>query len=248
MEGQECLVRLQKSSWMADDDGGDDIVSGGNFNKKYESSTRLWGDEELQMFHSVTRSDMACRGALLDDLDGSTFVREISRIAETGLTYVEGVGGRYDDSDGPRRPEEPLRFVLDTFRGLLDLVGFTSRTVSAGMSLSLSTHDPPSSAMVAAGSSTALLDEVVAFRAAVRSAALGAIREKKEDGVRVGSDAANKILKLCDELRDDILPKFGVEILDGKVIDKKNVVVDDRSGKRGWRHCSPRGSRTMSKS
>ncbi len=49
MEGQERLARLQ--------------------NVDYESSTRLWGDEELHLFHSITRSDMACCGALLDDLD-----------------------------------------------------------------------------------------------------------------------------------------------------------------------------------
>ena len=128
------------------------------------------------------------------------------------------------------------------------------------MSLSSSTNDAPlcggqkrlgggapsSPAMAAAGSSAALLDEVVAFRAAIRSVALGAIRKKKEDGVSLGSDAASKILTLCDELRDDIFPKFGVEILDGKVIE--DVAVDGRSGKRGWRHCSPRGSTTMSKS
>jgi hypothetical protein len=238
MEGQERLARLQ--------------------NVDYESSTRLWGDEELHLFHSVTRSDMACRGALLDDLDGSTFVREITRIAEVGMAYVEGVGGRYDDGDGQRRPEEPLRFALDTFRGLLDLVGFTSRTVDAGKSPS-SIHDAPlcvkerleggspstPSAAASGSSSSTLLDEVVAFRAAVRSAALGAIRKKKEDGGSSGSDAANKILRLCDELRDDIFPKFGVEILDGKVVDKEDSVVDGSSSKRGWRHCSPRGSTTI---
>jgi cysteinyl-tRNA synthetase len=238
MEGQERLARLQ--------------------NVDYESSTRLWGDEELHLFHSVTRSDMACRGALLDDLDGSTFVREITRIAEVGMAYVEGVGGRYDDGDGQRRPEEPLRFALDTFRGLLDLVGFTSRTVDAGKSPS-SIHDAPlcvkerleggspstPSAVASGSSSSTLLDEVVAFRAAVRSAALGAIRKKKEDGGSSGSDAANKILRLCDELRDDIFPKFGVEILDGKVVDKEDSVVDGSSSKRGWRHCSPRGSTTI---
>ena len=39
MEGQERLARLQ--------------------NVDYESSMRLWGDEELHLFHSITRSDMA---------------------------------------------------------------------------------------------------------------------------------------------------------------------------------------------
>ena len=235
MEGRERLSRLRRDA-------------------DCESSTKLWGEEELRLFHSVARGDVACRGALSDDLDGATFVREITRIAEAGMAYVEGVGGRYDDGDGRRRPEEPLRYALDTFRGLLDLVGFTSRTVDAGMSPS-SIRDGPlrvrerlgggSPSTAASGGGTTLLDEVVAFRAAVRSAALGAIREKKDGGGSSGSDAANeKILRLCDGLRDEVFPKFGVEILDGRVVDKEDAVVDGSSGKRGWRHCSPRGSTT----
>jgi hypothetical protein len=105
---------------------------------------------------------------------------------------------------------------------------------------------PPSLATAAVGGSTTLLDEIVAFRASVRSAALGDLRKIKEEGGSSGSDVSNKILMLCDELRDDIFPKFGVEILDGKVIDKKGV--DGSSGKQGWRHCSPRGLTTTKKS
>ena len=254
MEGQRCLIRLQKSSWTVNDD---EVV--GNVN--HETSTKCWGEEELRLFRSVTRSDVVCRGALLNDLDGSTFVREISRIAATGLVYVEGVGGRYDDGGGQRWPEEPLRFALDTLRGLLDLVGFTSRTIDAGVSMSSSTHDaapmlgqvrlegaPPSSETVAVGGGATLLDEIVAFRASVRSAALAGLRKNKEEGGSSASDASKKILTLCDGLRDDVFPKFGVEILDGKVVDKEGIEVDGSSGKRGWRHCSPRGSTTANQS
>ncbi|KAL3808681.1 hypothetical protein ACHAXA_009234 [Cyclostephanos tholiformis] len=235
VEGQESLVRLQKSLRTVNDDDNHNVIS--NLNRN--TSTKLWGDEELKLFRSVTRSDVACRGALLDDLDGSTFVREISHLAKTGLAYVEAVGGRYNDGDGQQRPEEPLRFTLDTFRGLLDLVGFTSRTVNAGMSLSSLTHnsplfgqlrlgsEPPSSGMTAASGSTTLLDEIVAFRAFVRSAALSDIRKRKEKDGSSGPDAANKILLLCDELRDDVFPKFGVEILDGKVIDKEGAAATE---------------------
>jgi len=75
------------------------------------------------------------------------------------------------------------------------------------------------------------VDETVAFRASVRSAALSVLR-KKTDGV----DSAKDILGLCDKLRDDTFPKLGIEILDGKVVEKNDV---DSDSNRGWRHCSP---------
>ena len=240
MEGQECLARLQKLSDTVNDCGGDAIIE----RNHKASSTRLWGDEELQLFHSITGSDIACRKALLDDLNGTLFVREISRIVETGLAYVEGAGRNNDVGNDRNRPEEPLRFVLDTLRDLLGLVGFTPRTVNAGLSISLSTNNANQQSHEGVGSNTVLIDEVVAFRSAVRSAALGVIRKKSEEGDSSGLDAAKKILFLCDDLRDDILPKFGLEVLDNKVSieDESNL-----ASRRGWRHCSPRDSATTNK-
>jgi cysteinyl-tRNA synthetase len=239
MDGQECLVRLQKSSCIVNDCDGDAIIE-----KNHKTSTRLWGDEELQLFHSVTRSDIACREALLDDLNGSTFVREISRIVDIGLAYVEGARRDNDVGNDRNRPEEPLQFVLDTLRDLLGLVGFTPRTVNAGISLSLSTNDAKQQNHDGIVSNTALVDEVVAFRSAVRSAALGVIRKKKEEGdSSAGLDAAKKILVLCDDLRDYILPKFGLEVLDNKV----STEDDNLASKQGWRHGSPRGPASTNK-
>ena len=231
MEGQECLDR-----W-GEVDGGKNFINDRatittiqtTNTSKANSSTRLWGDEELQLFHTVTQCSMNCRKALLDDLDGTSFVKELTRMADTGLTYVEQVNKL--NSKTNNRPEEPLRFVLETLRGQLDLVGFTERTVKAGISTtgdSMSTRD----LSLVKTTTSALVDETVAFRAAVRSAALKTIR-KKTDGL----DSAKDILNLCDKLRDDTFPKLGIEILDGKVVEKKD---DASDANRGWRYCSPR--------
>ena len=210
MEGQECLDRLQS---IDDDINVTDTTM-------ISSSSRLWGDEELQLFHTVTQCSMTCRRALLDDLDGALFVKQLTSIADTGLAYVEQVKM---NSHTNNRPEEPLRFVLDTLRGQLDLVGFTERTVNAG----ISTRDSDSNHQ---STNSSLVNETVAFRASVRSATLSVLR-KKTDGV----DSAKDILGLCDKLRDDTFPKLGIEILDGKVVEKN----DDSDSNRGWRHCSP---------
>ena len=216
MEGQECLER-----WNSDADAAN-----------HSKSSRLWGEEDLQLFHTVTRCSMNCQRALLDDLDGALFVKELIRIADVGMTYVQQVkiDGQNNKQLSKNRPEEPLRFVLDTFRGHLDLVGFTQRTVNAG----ISSGQQEQIGALASSTSTSLLDEAVAFRAAVRSAALGAVRKKKDS-----LEAVKEILKLCDELRDDTFPKLGVEILDGKVVVETNAEGDDVAN-RGWRHCSPR--------
>ena len=232
MEGQECLDR-----W-GEVDGGKNFINDTAMltttiqttnTSKVNSSSRLWGDEELQLFHTVTQFSMNCRKALLDDLDGTSFVKELTRMADTGLTYVEQVSKL--NSKTNNRPEEPLRFVMETLRGQLDLVGFTERTVKAGIS---TTGDSTSTRDLSLVKTTrsALVDETVAFRAAVRSAALKTIR-KKTDGL----DSAKDILGLCDKLRDDTFPKLGIEILDGKVVEKKG---DASDANRGWRYCSPR--------
>ena len=132
----------------------------------------------------------------------------------------------------------------------MELVGFTPRTVNAGIS---SAQDNISSLLgqqqqlSSAKNTASLLDEAVAFRAAVRSTALSAIQKnkktKKDDSSYLDNSAALKeILGLCDELRDDTFPKLGVEILDGKVKSDEEGVDDVN---RGWRHCSPRESKTV---
>jgi len=248
MEGQECLERWNTLSMVDYDDcPGHDNNDDGAAAKANSTSTRLWGDGELQLFHTVTQCSMNCRKALLDDLDGTLFVKELTRIADTGLAYVQEVKmtGNGHSNSNHRPAEEPLRFVLDTLRGQLELVGFTQRTVNAGISSTQNESSSLGQQQPSTNNTSLLLDEAVAFRAAVRSTALGAIRnnkKKKDDSDLDNSAALKEILGLCDELRDDTFPKLGVEILDGKVVaNEKNG--DEGGGddaNRGWRHCSPR--------
>lgn len=218
MEGQECLNRWNTTA-----------IEDAAYNGDNDDSLRLWGEEELQLFQTVTRSSMNSQTALLDDLDGASFVKELIGIAEAGLVYVRRV--RTEE-----RPEEPLRFVLNTFRGQLSLVGFTQRTVNAGISAgqaSSSCQNIEFGVDHASSTNTTILDEAVAFRSAIRTVALGAVR-KKNDGL----DAVKHILKLCDEMRDKTFPKIGIEILDGKVAAETGPSVGTIN--QGWRHCSPR--------
>lgn len=229
IEGQECLDKwMEESRSSSFNCGGDPTMANNDINASY-SSTRLWKAEDLSLFRSVAKAKVKCQSALMEDLDGATFVRELTDIAETGLAYVRQA--MHDEENQSTngwlrlRPEEPLRFVLEFVRSQLDLVGFTPRTVSPGLGVATPTKISPS-----------ILDETVAFRAAVRSTALNAIRRKEARG---NFDAIKDILGLCDELRDDIFPKYGFEIIDGKVAVKETGAL---GSKRGWRHCPPRGS------
>ena len=234
MDGQECLER-----WRSIDNNDQVHTAGANAS----FSSKLWETQDLELFHTVTQCSMNCRKSLFGqcsnqdggkggfDLNGALFVKELTRIAEAGVSYMQHV-----KMDGRIPPEEPLQFVLDTMRGQLDLVGFTSQTVSAGVSsgiaqrgnnLSIDSLDQLGVASVMnSKKQRALLDEIVAFRAAVRSTAISGIRKK--DGIA----ASKEILSLCDEMRDVTFPSLGVEILDGK------VEGGDVTG--GWRHCSIR--------
>ncbi|KAL7493408.1 hypothetical protein ACHAWT_002436 [Skeletonema menzelii] len=217
MEGQQCLDECKRAENVCHSYATDDSAS--------QQSTKVWGKDELQLFKEVTQSGRKCREALVGrcatntdgstrgsfDLDGASFVKELTKLANLGLAYVHGTS-----IDKPR-PEEPLRFALDTFRRQLDLVGFSSYTVNAG--ISTLEHTSPSDAD--------LLDEIAAFRRAIRAATLNGIRSKDT------LSAAKDVLGLCDELRDDILPSLGVELVDGKAANE----VDNN---RAWRRCSPR--------
>ncbi|KAL7553224.1 hypothetical protein ACHAWF_016492 [Thalassiosira exigua] len=221
VEGRGCLDRRRR------DDGG---AEGGREEEEEDASTRLWGDEELELFRVATECGSRCREALLDDLDGKTFAKELTRMADAGLAYVR----RAEGGASPRRrrrPEEPLRYALDAFRDHLALVGFSRKTVDAGLFVTGASSSGSSSATDGA----ALLDEVVAFRSAVRSAALGGLKKKKEGGAKP-DDVLRDVLGLCDRMRDEVLPHLGVEVSDGKA----EASVGEHGGGRGWRYCAPR--------
>lgn len=195
IEGQRCLDR-----WHAASDA------------DYSKSSRFWQMRDLELFEIVRQGSIRCRNALVGlslgdeekgsfDMDGATFVKEVTRIADQGMKYVERTKA------DPRLCTEPLKFTLESLRELLTLVGFTNNTCNAART------DASAQVRVASMQSArdpAMIDEIVAFRAAVRSSAISGIRNKN------GLSSAKEVLRLCDELRDDIMPSFGVEILDSK--------------------------------
>lgn len=78
-----------------------------------------------------------------------------------------------------------------------------------------------------------LIDAMVAFCAAVRTSSIDGIRNKD------GMSAVKEALRFCDELRDNIMPSLGVEILNCKA----DASEGDASS---WRNCSPK-SRSSNK-
>jgi len=146
------------------------------------------------------------------DIDGATYLQSVLSIAACGNGYIE-------TRTPGHHPIEALRRVLSDLRNHLSLVGFSDRTVAAGV--------PPAEEGGAVGvGEGAVLDELWRFRNGVREAALKAVRdggraEKGRDG-----QLAEEILGICDAVRDGGLPGIGVEMSDGS--DTK------------WKYCLPR--------
>ena len=188
VEGTECLSRLE--------DAGPSPVP----------SVRSWSDGEAALFRGVAEDAVRCREALADDLDGAAFLERLIGMVDAGMEYVQGLKAKGDDAVRPAA--EPLRFVLDAVRGQLELVGFSERTCDAGLTTNAATNDGGG---VTSVSTTALLDETASFRSSVRREALDAM---KKEGGRAPEDALLGILKMCDGLRDDALPRLGIRLED----------------------------------
>jgi cysteinyl-tRNA synthetase len=201
-------------------------------------SSRFWYPIDMELFQAVTDCRIKCHNALIGrasidgekgsfDLNGAAFVKELTIIAENGLRYLDRA-----KAESKSCPEEPLRFTISTLRELLALVGFTGKTYNAGVENYTSGQLGVEQSNAA--KERALIDEIVAFRAAVRASAINGI--KNEDG----ASAAKEVLRLCDELRDGIMPSHGVEILDRKFNSGEDTTAAAAAAGGGWRSCSPR--------
>ena len=186
LEGQECLSRLESADSAA-------------------PSVRSWSDAEMALFHRVAGDAVSCREALMDDLDGAAFLEKLMAMVDAGMEYVQGFKTKKDSAVRPAA--EPLRFVLDTVRGQLELVGFSERTYGAGLTTDAATDCGGGTSI----NTTTLLDETVSYRSSVRHEALEAMKKK---GGKAPEDALRDILKLCDGLRDDVLPRHGIRLED----------------------------------
>ncbi|KAL3801415.1 hypothetical protein HJC23_007025, partial [Cyclotella cryptica] len=224
MEGQQCLDRWHQ---VRRDDGNEEEDG------DCTNHPKIWKDNDLELFRTVTQSNGNCRRALMGhtsqdggkgsfDLDGASFVREITYIATMGMKYLEETR-----NNNVLTAAEPLMFALTSLRELLALVGFTEKTFEAGLSSVSSGQQFGDESNQQSWRDRALVDAVVAFRAAVRTSAIDGIRNKD------GMSAVKDVLRLCDELRDDIMPSLGVEVLDGKA-----GAAEGETG--AWRNSSPR--------
>ena len=184
-------------------------------NNDSTSRSSKWTQEDIDLFHGIHECHDSCIRALYDDFDGSAFVKQLVLLCEMGLSRI-----RASPENIPKPQESAIRQALGTVRSLLELVGFSGETSKVGLvsDSASETHDEG-----AVGGESALIDELVKFRRAVRDAALTNTK-----------DASNKrILQLCDEIRDATFPAIGVELYDGKEQDGKQV---DSS----WSYCIPR--------
>eukprot|EP00339_Tiarina_fusa_P006498 CAMPEP_0117068978 /NCGR_PEP_ID=MMETSP0472-20121206/48348_1 /TAXON_ID=693140 ORGANISM="Tiarina fusus, Strain LIS" /NCGR_SAMPLE_ID=MMETSP0472 /ASSEMBLY_ACC=CAM_ASM_000603 /LENGTH=258 /DNA_ID=CAMNT_0004791267 /DNA_START=103 /DNA_END=879 /DNA_ORIENTATION=+ len=160
------------------------------------SAPKVWSDEDQALFLASDNARKVCWRALRNDLDGAAFVDEIVALSDLGGAYLT----RKDQG-----PVELLRAVSSEVRSLLSLVGFSDKTTRAG--IFLEGDGRPGSSVV--GGERAIIDSLAEFRSAVRELALRDMANK------TGSEQTKKILELCDDFRDSILPAMGVEIHDG---------------------------------
>lgn len=148
------------------------------------------------------------------DLDGSSFIDAMLKIAEAGNAHMIKV----KPSVGAT---EPVRFIIDLMRTRLRLVGFSTKTTSAG--LDIVNASATQSKIV--GGERALAEVLIQFRTQVRRVALFDATHGN------ATENTTSILSLCDDLRDVSLPSLGLELVDQKPGDYESP---------SWRFCLPK--------
>ena len=190
--------------------------------------TGRWNEEDISLSKAAASCAASCRHALIGsigtkggfDLDGAAYLHSIVKLVETGTAYISS-------SDAGNGPVEPMRIVLETLRKQLSIMGFTDRTVQAG----IVAHDDNNflSGKIEGGEE-ALIEEL---------AAIAALKQNKGESGNYADSSLKDLLNLCDHIRDVSLPSLGVEILDGTIQDSNGA-----SACR-WRHCVPRENKGM---
>jgi cysteinyl-tRNA synthetase len=194
------------------------LIDGEEWIGRSQLAAKKWRTQEHKLFQAAQKAHQRSTQALLNDIDGSTFVAELVRVSEMGNAYLHQT---------PNGPVEPLKAVLGTLRRLLSHVGFSEKTTEVGLkNTSASYHTSP-----IVGGESALVEELVRFRSAVRQAAL------KDAQSKTASGNMKEILRQCDNARDTVFPTMGIELLDGKIEDEADH----------WRFCLPRSQDNMQK-
>ena len=143
---------------------------------------------------------------MADDFDGASFLQALLALVEAGSLYIRNI-----NMENTTSSEQPLYMTVQTIRYLLQLVGFTNKTVMAG----ISNHDHGLGTNVLGGES-AVIEEMAIFRSQMRTYAIEHMRSAKDPGATKPDikEMSKLILKECDDLRKR-LSSMGVELLDG---------------------------------
>jgi cysteinyl-tRNA synthetase len=172
-----------------------------------------WSSSDYNLFAQVRAAQGLCLQSLQNDMDGSTFLKQVMSIVESASHYMK-------ENAETSGQSEPLREAVSIVREQLKLVGFSERTCQVGIE---SDHMFGESSRIVGGESV-LVEELVNLRSAIRDIALKDVRNN------TATDGTKEILHICDEARDKTLPAIGVEVLDGKSGDET----------ARWRFCIPR--------
>jgi len=163
---------LEGEAWVKQDDKGAVI--------------RRVSHSGMELLKEVSQAHVTSLHALYNDLDGKVFLDTLISLSESGIRYMQDSG-----------PPEPLIAALDFVRMSLSMVGFSSRSVNAGLEIESGTETDDKKAVI---------DELVKFRSVVRTHAQ---HESNTD------ELWESVLEECDRLRDITLPSIGVDLRDG---------------------------------
>lgn len=173
-------------------------------------TTLPWSDLDYDLVQESVKSETtihrALFGAASGDFDGPKILATMIHMAEYGTSYIADVG------DGTASTY-PLERMLKTLRRCLSILGFTDKTVRAGLETDVEHYSR---------SNEKLVEEIVQFRKSIRDAAL---RNLKHHDVQ---NVCKEILNICDKFRDQNLPSVGIQVFDS-----------DEMENRGWRYYLP---------
>jgi cysteinyl-tRNA synthetase len=174
-----------------------------------------WGASEAALADAASAARAGVARALADDCDTPAALAALRTLA-TALR-------RYAAADAPQ-PYAALH-AASALREPLEVFGFSDHVlplVPLGLSDGDGDATTAAQAQAQAGAPAAmdgeLLEATLAFRAAVRDAALAQARDRGAPAE--ARAAAQRVLALCDGLRDGILRRRGVRSADGVASDR----------------------------
>lgn len=159
------------------------------------SNPKKWMKSDHELYADFNSSLKRTNEALMNDLNGKLFLREVVASTEMGSAYLRS---------NPLAATEPMVHCIASLRDLLALVGFSPKTFLAGVN-----QNSGQASEGIAGGERALIEEMVKFRTRVRNAALADIQSEGS------KESLVEILQLCDEARETALPAIGLELVDG---------------------------------